>query len=413
LTTLPPLHFREGEPEGVGSLPADLHDLPWHLPVADWPTVETRLEQVPHGLHRHPVVFVNQGGVLYAIKELPPGMAAREHALLEEIHRLGLPGVQSVGYISTHTAHGEASVLVTRYLDGSLPYRSLFLTSGLLRYRESLLDSIAGLLVQIHVAGVYWGDCSLSNLLFRRDDGALQAYLVDAETAEFHPGRLPPDQRFYDLEIMEENIDGELNELLTAGMLAEGIPVSETGVYIRQSYRRLWDEIAHDVVFHPNERYRIQERIRALNDMGFSVGGILLDETSGVDQVRLRVQVTDRNYHRRQLEGLIGITAEENQARKIMNEIQEQKASLSREHNRSTPLGAAAYHWLEELYKPTLQLLQSVDASQMTPPELYCQVLEHKWFLSERAGHDVGHVAAAEDYLHHILESPSKPQISG
>jgi hypothetical protein len=380
----------------------DLHSLPWHLPVAGWDS-----EEMPHGLHRHPVVFVNQGGLLYAIKELPPGLAAREHALLEEISRLGLPGVQPVGHVNTHTAQGPASVLVTRFLDGSLPYRSLFLTSGLLRYRQSLLDSIAGLLVQIHVAGVYWGDCSLSNLLFRRDDGALQAYLVDAETAELHPERLPPERRFYDLEIMEENIDGELSELLAGGMLAEGIPVTETGAYIRLSYRRLWDEIAHEVVFHPDERYRIQERIRALNELGFSVGGILLDETSGVDQVRLRVQVTDRNYHRRQLEGLIGLTAEENQARKIMNEIQELKATLSREHNRSTPLGAAAYHWLEHLYKPTLQLLLPIAAGQMLPPELYCQVLEHKWFLSERLRRDVGHTAAAEDYLHHILEAPS------
>jgi len=377
--------------------------------VPAWTGADARLEEVPHGLHRHPVVFVNQGGVIYAVKELPPGVAANEHGLLEQIYRLGLPGVQPVGYIDTNTQLGPASVLVTRYLEGSLPYRSLFLTSGLLRYRESLLDSIAGLLVQIHLAGVYWGDCSLSNLLFRRDDGALQAYLVDAETAEFHPTRLPPDRRFYDLEIMEENIDGELCELLTEGMLAEGIPASDTGAYIRLRYRHLWDQVSREVVIHPDERFRIQERINALNDLGFSVGSVTLDETGGFDQVRLRVQVTDRNYHRRQLEGLTGVSAEENQARKIMNEIQELKATLSRDHNRSTPLSVAAYHWLEHLYNPTLDVLLQLAAGRMTPPELYCQVLEHKWFLSERYQQDVGHTAAAEDYLHKILEGQPPP----
>jgi hypothetical protein len=392
-------------PPEVSLTDLGLHNLPWSLPVSGWRGVEPRLEEVPHGLHRHPVVFVNQGGVIYAIKELPPGVAAREYELLRHILALGLPGVEPVAYLDTQTRPEGASVLVTRYLDGSLPYRTLFLTSGLLRYRDSLLDSIAGLLVQIHMVGVYWGDCSLSNLLFRRDDGALRAYLVDAETAEFHPERLPPDRRFYDLEIMEENIDGELGELLTEGILAEGIPVSDTGAYIRLRYRELWDQVARDVVVHPDERYRIQERIRALNEMGFSVGSIDLDESSGADQLRLHVQVTDRNYHRRQLEGLTGVTAEENQARKIMNEIQELKAILSREHNRSTPLSAAAYHWLETYYHPTVGRLLPVAGHEYTPPELYCQVLEHKWFLSERAQQDVGHAAAAEDYLQKILQA--------
>lgn len=54
------------------------------------------------------------------------------------------------------------------------------MSSSLERYRDHLLDAISGLLVQLHLAGTFWGDCSLSNTLFRRDAGALQAYLVDA-----------------------------------------------------------------------------------------------------------------------------------------------------------------------------------------------------------------------------------------
>ena len=82
-----------------------------------------------------------------------------------------------------------------------------------------------------------------------------------------------------------------------------------------------------------------------------------------------------------------------------MNEIQEIKATLEQRNNRDTPLSVAAYHWLENLYQPTLEILQTLVDENITQAELYCQVLEHKWFLSEKAHRDVGHQTAAEDYL--------------
>ena len=93
----------------------------------------------------------------------------------------------------------DTNVLITRFLDRSLPYRSLFMRSSLVRYRDHLLDAMAGLMVQLHLNGVYWGDCSLSNTLFRRDAGTLQAYLVDAETSEVYSGYVSPTLRFHDL----------------------------------------------------------------------------------------------------------------------------------------------------------------------------------------------------------------------
>ena len=68
------------------------------------------------------------------------------------------------------------------------------------------------LLVRLHLAGFYWGDVSLSNTLFRRDAGPFAAYLVDAETGEFHE-TLSRGQREYDLELARINIAGELLDL--------------------------------------------------------------------------------------------------------------------------------------------------------------------------------------------------------
>jgi hypothetical protein len=376
----------------------DFLDLPWRLPLSEWPGNCARLEEVPRGLSRHPVLFVNYGGELYALKELPRGVAEQEYRLLNDIHDRRLPVVQAAGFVRLEDAGDERSVLITRYLDHSIPYRSLFMSSALVRYQEHLLDAIAGLLVQLHLSGVYWGDCSLSNTLFRLDARTLQAYLVDAETAEIYEP-IPPAMRYYDLEIMEENVSGDLADLEATASLALNIPFSDISVYIRLRYGRLWEEITQETIINPGEHYRIQERIRALNALGYSVGEVELFETASGNQLRLRVVVSDRNFHRDQLMILTGLVAEENQARAMMNEIQELKATLSHQNNRSTPLSVAAYHWLENIYLPTIERLKPVISPDINEDEMYIQVLEHKWYLSEQAQRDVGHQTAVEDFI--------------
>jgi hypothetical protein len=377
-------------------------DLPWPLPLDEWPGRCTRLEEVERGLSRHPVVFVNYSGVLYAIKELPPGLARVEYELLREIEKLNLPSVLPVGHAEIQAGQAKMSALFTRYLESSLPYRTLFMRQGLELYRQHLLDAMAGLLVQLHLAGIFWGDCSLSNTLFRRDAGALQAYLVDAETAEIHHGYLPPALRFQDLQIMDENLTGDLLDMRASGLLQfvdSGVPVADTGTYIRLRYQRLWEEITREDIINPAERDRIQERIRSLNALGFSVGEVELTPAQNGDQLRLRVVVSDRSFHRDLLSNLTGLDVEEMQARKMMNEIQELRATLSQEGNRVVPLSVAAYQWQERFYNPVVARLSPLADSHTTLAELYCQVLEHKWYLSERARNDVGHQAATDDYL--------------
>ena len=380
----------------------DFQDLPWDQPLADWPHLCSRLEQVQHCPSRHPVVFVNYSGILYAIKELPPGLAQKEYENLLKMEEHRLPSVTPISYSERSTPRGISSFLITRYLVASIPYRSLFMRSDLGRYLQPLLDAMAGLLVQLHLAGIFWGDCSLSNTLFRRDAGALQAYLVDAETAEAHTPRLAPVLRHHDLEIMLENVDGDLVDLEALGHLPKNFPVRETGASILERYRRLWEEITRDEVINPDERYRIQERIRALNALGFSVGDVEIHNSDSGGRLQMRFFITDRNYYRDQLLGLTGISAGEMQARQMMNEINELKAYLSQINNRSIPLSAAAKHWFENFYQPVINQLHPIIGQQNAnsdPAELYCQVLENKWFLSERAHQDIGHQAAADDYL--------------
>ncbi|MBN2503103.1 MAG: DUF4032 domain-containing protein [Anaerolineales bacterium] len=374
----------------------DFLDLPWDQPLDSWGKHCQRLVEVERGISRHIVVFVNYNGMLYAIKELPKDVAEKEYNALRDMQALHVPVVNPVGHVEF--AERSASMLITQYLERALPYLTLFKRPGLEGYLNHLQDAMAGLLVQLHLAGVYWGDCSLSNALFRRDAGTLQAYLVDAETSEVHE-KLEPTLRLQDLEIMNENISGGLADLEAEGELPEGFSIYETAPRIRNRYHSLWQEITQPQIISPHERYRIQQRINALNKLGFSISEIELQPAPDGEKLRFRVFVTDRNYHSTQLSSLTGLDAEEMQARHIISEIQEQKATLSARYNRSTPLSVAAYRWLNDTYMPISKQLQPLADANNDPIELYCQVLENKWYLSEQAHQDVGHQTAVEDLL--------------
>lgn len=387
------IHVRQGHP--------DFLDLPWHLPLARWRDVCPRIVDLERGVSRHEVLFVAYHEVVYALKEMPLRASEREYELLRELEKRELPAVQPAGHARARLAtedEGKISVLITRYLDNSLPYRTLFMTPGLEQYRERLLDSIAGLLVRNHLAGFYWGDCSLSNTLFKRDAGELRAYLVDAETSQF-VDPLPAGQRTQDLLIMAENVIGELTDL--AAQIDRPMPfgAKETATAIRERYERLWSETTREEAIAPSESYRIHERIRALNDMGFSVGEVQLVATGVGDQLKLRTIVTDRDYHRHLLHGLTGLVVGDASAALMMNEIQELRAMLCREMNRSVPTSMAAYRWLHERYHPAIVRLAPLATRSEDLPQLYCQVLENKWYLSERAQRDVGLEHAIDDFV--------------
>ncbi len=187
----------------------DFLDLPWEQPLEEWES--ERLVEVVRGIHRHVVRFVEYSGAIYALKELAPPLARREYTLLRSLAANEMPVVEVVGVVSERPGDLDA-VLITRHLDYSLPFRTLFARGAMRDLRVRLLDAGAELLVRLHLGGFFWGDCSLSNTLFRRDAGALAAYLVDAETGELHPG-LSDGQRLHDIAIAEENVYGELTDL--------------------------------------------------------------------------------------------------------------------------------------------------------------------------------------------------------
>lgn len=380
----------------------DFLDLPWRTPLDGWADRTDRIVDLPAGESRHPVVFVTYDARVYALKALPPGAAEREYEVLRAMEDRRLPAVRAVGHVRTTLGGAAASVLVTRFLDHSLPYHRLFLDQELARYRRHLLDALAGLLVQLHTAGVYWGDCSLFNTLFLRDAGTLRAYLVDAETSASHD-TISDELRAAELEVMEENVSGALLDLVALGALPSSFPALQTAQDVRRKYEELWREVTREEVVSPSDRYRIEERVRALNALGFSVGEIEMSPAG--ELLRFRVLVTDRSFHRDQLQALTGLELQEMQARQMMNEIHQMRAAWSEARNRSLSMTWAATRWLERVFRPTCDRLRAAAGPGPEPAELYCELLEHKWYLSERAQRDVGHDASLTDFLLRFSES--------
>ncbi len=302
--------------------PALLLDLPWQLPLEQWP--EQVLVPLPRGISRHVVRYARAGSEVVAVKELAERPAVREFELLRDLDRLGIPAVDPLAVV-TGRADGDGEplepVLITRHLGGSMPYRSMFETTLRPATMHRLMDALAVLLVRLHLAGFAWGDCSLSNTLFRRDAGAYAAYLVDAETGELHP-RLSSGQREYDLDLARVNISGELLDLEASGALHPSVDAIEFGAEICERYTRLWEELTRTSVYPAGKYHYIDRRVRRLNDLGFDVAEMQIGHSSNGDTVTFVPKVVDAGHHQRQLLRLTGLDTEENQARRLLTDLE-------------------------------------------------------------------------------------------
>ena len=392
--------------------PAALLDLPWGIPLEEWP--EEHLVSLPRGISRHVVRFACAGDEVVAVKEVGEWAAVREYGLLRDLDRMGIPAVDPLAVVTGRTdAAGEPlePVLITRHLGGSLPYRSMFETTMRPGTVNRLLDALAVLLVRLHLTGFAWGDCSLSNTLFRRDAGAYAAYLVDAETGQIQP-QLSRGQREYDIEVARVNIAGELLDLEAGGSLHPSVDPITFGQAIADRYGELWHELTRESVYPVDKRHHIDLRIRRLNELGFDVAEMQIQKSPDGDQVTFLPKVVDAGHHQRQLLRLTGLDAEENQARSLLNDLETWMATQD-DYAPGDPLGARpevlAHRWVRDVFRPTvravpLEVRRAVDTAQV-----YHELLEHRWFMSEQAQRDVGLEAAVEDYVRNVL--PHAPEV--
>jgi hypothetical protein len=272
------------------------------------------------------------------------------------------------------------------------------LRTGASAHRDRLLDALAFLLVDLHRSGVFWGDSSLANTLFRRDGDLIQAYLVDAETSEVFPA-LSDGQRAYDLEILVENVAFGLADLAAMqGRDDDEDDAIDAAERVRDRYDQIWTLIHDEVILRPDDRQAIRNRVRHLNELGYSVD---LDVEPGASggRVRLRMSVITRRYHSRALERRTRVRALEGQARLLLNDLNEYGAWLEWGAGRLIDPNEVGERWLHDVYRPTLARITPAVGPDRDLVQAYCDLLEEKWYLSEQAGGDVGLATAIEAYL--------------
>jgi tRNA A-37 threonylcarbamoyl transferase component Bud32 len=383
--------------------------LPWATPLADWP--EEHLVALPRGISRHVVRFVRVGTAVYAFKEVVEHLALHEYRLLRDLARLDTPSVEAVGVVTERVDHdGEPldPILITRHLQFSLPYRSLFNRGVRQDTVNRLVDAMVVLVARLHLIGLFWGDVSLSNTLFRRDAGAFAAYLVDLETGELHD-QLTDGQREHDLTIARTNLYGEFCDLEAGGLLDVALDPLVLVEAIENRYRELWDELTAVEEFNAGEMHRIESRVRRLNALGFDVAE--LDITTDFDGSTIRIQpkVVDAGHHSRRLIRLTGMDTEENQARRLLNDLDYYRARTDRQ---GADEAIVAHEWLTEQFEPILQSVPMELRAKLEPAELYHEMLEHRWFMSEQAGAEISMAEAALSYVNTVLRGLPDEEIA-
>lgn len=352
---------------------------------------------MPSGIHRHPVVFVAYDEGVFVIKELPRRLAVNEYhvfrALEERTTRSAEPvGLVERGWVDPHDE--QSAAVITRYVEHTFPYRHLVSGPGFGRRRSQMLDAIAGLLVEIHVSGCFWGDCSLSNLLYRFDAEAIESIMIDAETSRLYES-LSDGQRAEDLEIMKLNLAGEMADI--AAMTGVEIDQADLtlGEDVESRYSSLWAELTEELVIKRDESYLIRERIGRLNQLGFSVNDVHLTPTEEGSLVRMNVEVGGRTYHSSHLRQQTGIEASENQARVILSDLNYFLAKNGAVTASGKSVGT--FKWLTTSFQPMVAKIG--EARPGNPVQGYCDLLHHRFLLAQRRGQDVSNEEALADWI--------------
>ena len=385
----------------------ELLALPWSEPLVEWDPTEVALADLPVGPSRHLVRFVRADGRLWALKDLPRRLAEREYGVLRELERRRLAAVRVTGVVLQ--PRPDAAVLVTRYLEGSWQYRRLLMRvpGSMPVHRARLFDAMALLLVDLHRNGVYWGDCSLANTLFKRDGQSIQAWMVDAETAEVHPS-LSDGQRRHDLDTAVENVAGGLLDV--AARRSE--PIASTGCLLDEArsvadrYEQLWELLFDAPMVDLGDHDRIAARLHRLQEMGFELDEVRFEPVGEpTDQLRMRVGLGGRSYHSDHLRTITGLDVGEGQAAILLNDLRAFHAAMQRRSTREITETEAARRWLDDVYGPGLERAHRSLGRVGDPAQAYCDLLEVRWLLSETAGHDVGDDAALD-----VLSARVAPQ---
>jgi hypothetical protein len=99
---------------------------------------------------------------------------------------------------------------------------------------------------------------------------------------------------------------------------------------------------------------------------------------------------------------LTGLDVEENQARRLLNDIDQFKLSHARPNADEEVL---AHQWLSDVFEPVVGAIPQEYTGRLEPAEIFHEVLEHRWYMSEKQGVDVELIDAVRSYVSDVLSN--------
>ena len=188
---------------------------------------------------------------------------------------------------------------------------------------------------------------------------------------------------------------------LSYGKLLPGdVDEIEIGNRLVDRYHSLWSALTDTDKFKPDEMWKIEKRVNKLNELGFDVDELEMKTTEDGKRVLVRPRVVDAGYASRKLLRLTGLDVQENQARRLLNDLDAYRASTWRE---GEDLEIVATDWMREVFEPTVRMIPREYRSQIQPAQFFHEILTHRWYLAEHAGHDVPMVEAVKNYIDNVL----------
>lgn len=356
-----------------------LEGLPWSVPVSEWHRYGVQTLNIKRGISRHVVVFVKSGRFSFGIKEISEEISKKEITHYEELLLRGIHTLVPAGYvvreeeaIPVQTPVGiqyeknfvshTVTVLVTKVLPDSFLYSRNFRTEN----RRKIWDAVVQLFAQLHSNGIYWGDASLANVLIRFEkreapfvglQTVLIAYLADAETVEIRP-KLSRSMREADLNFFLESMEWINEDLRTSGVIRDTTAMEEDREYIKEQYR----------LFYSAEKKKKKFEQQTSFSIDTFLGNIF--NPSYVDQ--------------------------------FLKHIEEHKWYMSERLASDVSLAEATKDWYETIFVPICGVLRSEHILDLfkgkTAAELYIEIMNNKYYLSEKAGKDVGMAEATRNY---------------
>jgi len=371
--------------------------------VAEWEEQGVQLLVIRRGDSRHPVIFVEREGARYAIKETTPHMAEREIRNLHEIERRGIPALSPVGSIIvpappvtlnagsmsglTQYVNGDRGYTITRLAPRVIPHVILFRLPLTKRTKRRLLSAVAVLMIELHEHGIYWGDPSLANVLMRIDGKRILAIMADAETSELFPGPVSEGLREQDMALFGESLAWQAEDLRIAlGLPEDAQPLDEGDFrYFERHYRLLRREharISHVPGAGLSTITQAEQLLQSLNNLG-----VTLLSASG--RALREVGTVLPGWYQRRIQELLHIAVPRIYARRFYNMILGHQKLMSEKAGHEIGLEEAAEDWYTHYHLPTILLLRQNLTSEQDPMRAYFEIMDHKWDMSVKVGHEV------------------------